>query len=268
VVLLALAVAEALSLHERPPRWKSADSLYDEIQAMAGAIAARGRDDMVGHITQRILRREFVGGPSKPPQGSHSLAAIDAQGQLVVATHSVAGLPWGDSGIFVDGIAVNSARLLQTPSDPPGERVHEALATQLVLDDGHPMFAATAMGSGLHGCLMQNTINVLAHGLDLRQAIDQDRWGFYDYDYQTFSATDAIQAEPFSPALLDHVIKIGQPLARADAAGRPYARRDQPQAGHAHAPTIGSWAAVGIDPETEERLAVTDPRLMGTTAAG
>ncbi|WAL64711.1 gamma-glutamyltransferase [Amycolatopsis cynarae] len=268
VVLLALAVAEALGLHERPPRWRSADSFYDEIQAMAGAIAARGQHDEVDDITQRIRRREFIGGPFEPPQGSHSLAAVDADGQLAVATHSVAGLPWGEAGIFVDGIAVNSARYLQPSATIPGDRVRETLATQLVLDNNRPVFAATAMGTGLHGCLMQNTVNVLAHGLDLHQAIDQDRWGFYDYDYQTGRATNAIQTEPFTPGLLDRVEEIGQPLARTDAAGRPYARRDKPQPGHTIAPTIGSWAAVAIDPGTEERLAVTEPRLMGTTTAG
>ncbi|MFD1044423.1 hypothetical protein ACFQ1S_01855 [Kibdelosporangium lantanae] len=168
--------------------------------------------------------------------------------------YSVAALPWGDTGITVGGIALNSGRYLQPAALTPGDRLPEGLAVQLVLDN--PTFAATAMGSGLHGCLLQNTINVLGHGLSLPDAVNQDRWGYYDIDYTTLKVTDAVQIEPFTPELLDGVEALGQPLARADTHGRPYTRRDKPRSGHAFPPAMGYWTAVD-----ETGVAVVDPRV-------
>jgi gamma-glutamyltranspeptidase/glutathione hydrolase len=254
VVLKALEVAEALDLHNRPPRWESPDSLYDEIQAMAGAITARHRGTSTDEIVDRITRRVPIGSPGEPPRGSHSVAARKDD-LMVVATHSVAALPWGDTGITVGGIALNSARYLQPAALTPGDRLPEGLAVQLVL--GNPTFAATAMGSGLHGCLLQNTVNVLGHGLSLPEAVTQDRWGYYTIDYTTLKVTNAVQVEPFTPELLDGVEALGQPLARADAQGRPYARRDKPRPGHVFPVTMGYWTAVD-----DTGVAVVDPRMF------
>ncbi len=126
----------------------------------------------------------------------------------------------------------------------------------MVFQDGRPLLADGGIGSGLLAANLQNTVNVLGHGLRWDESIASPRWGYFSFDIAAWKLGAAIQVEGFAPALLTGVEALGQPL------DRPH----RPGSGHATADT-GFWAAAGYDAETEEKLAVTDPRLMGLALA-
>lgn len=176
---------------------------------------------------------------------------------MVTATHTIEADSWGDTGLFVGGISLNSSAFQLMEARPrPGDRVMEPLSTYIALRDGRPLFAAGGIGSGLLAANLQNTINILGHGLDWNTSIAGPRWGYFAFDISTWSLGEAIQIEEFAPSLLTEVEALGQPLYRQSGNGL----------GHAWVDT-GFWTAVGCDAETGDRLAVTDPRLMGLALA-
>jgi len=276
-LLVALNIAEALDLHMRPPRWTSARSLYDEIHVGKWAMNAaalqidpttamkKARQDFT-RLLSKGSAREVAGqiraggeqGPDHPLVcGSHHVAAVDAFGNMVTATHTIEADSWGDTGLFVGGIALNSTAFQLMEARPhPGDRITEPLSCYIVLRDGRPLLAAGAIGSGLLAANLQNMVNIFGHGLDWDVSIAKPRWGYFAFDISTFSLGEAIQIEDFDPMLLTEVERLGQPLDR----------QDRRELGHAHA-DVGFWTAVGYDNATGGRSAVTDPRLMGLALA-
>lgn len=276
-LLLALNIAEALDLHDRPTRWEAAQSLYDEIQAGKCAMNAsvfqmdpetaseQARGEAARWLSKDFAREEARrirdgrnSGPDHPLVcGSHQVAAVDAAGNMGTATHTVEADSWGDTGLFVGGISLNSTAFQLMEARPrPGGRITEPLSNYMVFKDGRPLLAAGGIGSGLLAANLQNTINVLGHGLRWDESIASPRWGYFAFDIATWKLGTAIQVEGFAPALLTEVEALGQPLDRPDPSGLGHATAD-----------AGFWAAVGYDAGTEEKLAVTDPRLMGLALA-
>jgi gamma-glutamyltranspeptidase/glutathione hydrolase len=305
-LLFELNLAEALALHERPRREQSAQTMFDEIQAWKIAIDADTlklnpkaasaeqqaaiQQSLSKTYAQLVAQRIRTSRPEAPEEplilGSHQVAAIDAMGNMMTATHSIESDAWGDTGLFVGGISLNSSaflpNLVQATANPfrvsrqihterepqnterfydslylenhiePGQRVAEPLSCYIVLRNQQPCFIAGAVGSGVLGCNFQNTVNIVAHGLDLTSSIAANRWGYFDFDIATMRIGSAVQIEPFDDKLLDAVEVLGQPLARLNRreVGAPYA-------------DTGYWTAVGIDVTTNEKVSVTDPRLIG-----
>lgn len=276
-LLLALNVAEALDLHHRPTRWDSAQSLYDEIQAgkcamNAGVLqidpqtaSAQAREEFARWLSKDFAReaaqRIRAGRPSEPDHplvcGSHHVAAVDEAGNMVTATHTIEADSWGDTGLFVGGVSLNSTAFQLMKARPhPGDRITEALSNYLIFQDGRPLLAGGSIGSGLLASNLQNTINILGHGLDWNDSVAKPRWGYFAFDIATWTLGSAIQIEEFPRALLTEVEALGQPLDRQDRQGLGHAKAD-----------VGFWNAVGHDGESGEVLAVTDPRLMGLALA-
>jgi gamma-glutamyltranspeptidase/glutathione hydrolase len=276
-LLLALNIAEALNLHERPQRWDSAQSLYDEIQAGKCAMSTAGfqidpktASEETCVEFSRLLSKDFAleeaqriraGRKSQPDHplvcGSHHVAAVDEAGNMVTATHTIEADSWGDTGLFIGGISLNSTAFQLMEARPrPGDRITEPLSNYIVFKDGIPLFAAGGIGSGLLATNLQNTVNRLGHGLDWNVSIGRPRWGYFAFDIAAWRLGEEMQCEEFTPTLLAEVEALGQPLDR----------QDRHELGHAKA-DVGFWNAVGYDPETQNTLAVTDPRLMGLALA-
>jgi gamma-glutamyltranspeptidase/glutathione hydrolase len=276
-LLLALNIAEALDLHHRPRRDISARTLYDEIQA--GKCAMNATVFQIDPQTaseerrsefQRWLSKDFArekarqiraegGSGSEHPLvcGSHHVAAVDDAGNMVTATHTIEADSWGDTGLFVCGISLNSTAFQLMEARPrPGDRITEPLSTYIVFKDGQPCFAAGGIGGGLLAANLQNTVNVLGHSQGLNESIASPRWGYFAFDIATWRLGSAIQIEAFPPALLSEVEALGQPLDR----------QDRHELGHAHA-DVGFWTAAGFEEKTGDKVAVTDPRLMGLALA-
>lgn len=276
-LLLALNIAEALDLHSRPTRWASSRTLYDEIQAGKYAMNAapllldpRTAAPSALETFEALLTKDFARGVAQEIQsgrgdgphhplvcGSHHVAAIDPDGNMVTATHTIESDSWGDTGLFIGGVSLNSSAFQLMEARPrPGGRVVEPLSCYVVLRDGQPLLAAGGIGGGLLAANLQNTVNVLGHGLDLNTSISAPRWGYFAFDISTWTLGEAIQIESFEPAVLEEVETLGQPLDRHDS-GEP---------GHGPA-DVGFWTAVGYEGETGQKIAVTEPRLMGLALA-
>jgi gamma-glutamyltranspeptidase len=244
-----LNVAEALNLHARPRRDQSAQTFYEEMQILKAALASSSAPLMIhpsvsptdlqakiasllskdyGHEMAQIIRASPLEEPGEPfVHGSHQAVVIDADGNMLSVTHSMASSPWGDGGIFVGGIALNSAsyrwrmaqrRLQSQGYDPetllrPGDRLPEALSCYLVLHDGQPFFVAGAFSTGLLGCNFQNTVNVLAHGLSLEESIGTSRWGYIESSGQRERQLhERIGVEPFPETLLKEIEPLDNPF--------------------------------------------------------
>jgi gamma-glutamyltranspeptidase len=265
---VALNVAEALDLHRRPRRDHSGRVLYEEIRAegVAGQFAAFRRDP------QRVLSKAYaaeeasriraasgpVGGGS-PMHQTEKAGVVDGAGNVAVASHSISGDSWGETGLFVDGVALNSRGMqggrLRPAECRPGDRWHSSMCPYIVLRDGRPRFAAVVDGTSLLGCTLQNTVNVLGHGLDLAASIAAPRWGSRLGATVAGPLLPTRYVEAFDPAVLDAVERLGQPLSRGD----------DPR--YAYGNNAGFWLAVGPDGASGAWLAVTDPRLDGLALA-
>ena len=128
----------------------------------------------------------------------------------------------------------------------------------MVLRAAQPILAASAVGTGVSVCNFQNTINVAAHGMDLQRVIQSPRWSPPLADLTTFRGRAERLVEGFDEALLDEVERLGQPLVRQRGWYAPGVPTARPPDWYTDP---GYWTAVGI--QMGERVAVTEPRLMG-----
>ena len=265
-LLAALAVAEGLDLHRRPPRAESARVLYEEIQAEAFAgrqsaafFRAPGYARSKAAAAAEAARIRAANGPAggaPPTHQTEKVGAVDGAGNVAIAAHSLSGGSWGETGLFVDGVVLNSRGMQGGRPRPtvcrPGDRWPSYMCPYVVLRaDGGLRFAATVDGTALVGCNLQVTVNILAHDLDLAAAVAAPRWGSRLGVTVTGPLTDRRYVEAFDPAVLDDVERLGQPLARAD----------DPR--YAYGNNSGFWLAVGPADAGGEWMAVSDPRLAG-----
>src|SRR4030095_16228531 len=93
------------------------------------------------------------------PNHSAGVIAIDCDGIVACLLHTINAQLWGSTGIFVDGISIpDSANFQQQmiARTGPGKRLPETTNPLIVLKDGKPVLASTAVGSGLHQAMLQN----------------------------------------------------------------------------------------------------------------
>lgn len=275
--LVGLQVLEALGSHLVPPPWESADTLLQHIQVFKATMSVPGTmvdlriatedqrsafEQALSPVTakgiaENIQANKVLPGTGFPGTHSHNIVVVDSEGSIFTSTYTIHSDSWGDSGIVIDGISLNSTAMqLAFAPVPAGERIFEPLSAYIAFKDGKPRLASTVIGSGLMGCQLQNTENVLGRGMTLEASCAAPRYGFYELDVATMSMTDKVQVEPFDDEILDGVEHAGQPLLR----------KQYRWEGHAHADT-GYWAAIGIS-EDGEYESVVDPRLPGLSLAG
>ena len=147
---MLLNVAEAMGLHQCPPRTESGRTLDEETRvddqvtrdrfgllidpADASADERATLDYLLSRDNAARAAAQFrlsigAGLARAAEHGSHSVGAIDAAGNLLAATHTVYGDAWGDTGLFVGGIALNSSALQYTVKRPqPGGRLNDHLS--------------------------------------------------------------------------------------------------------------------------------------------
>jgi gamma-glutamyltranspeptidase/glutathione hydrolase len=311
LLLMGLGVAEALELHRRPPRECSGRTLFEEIQIdnhTQRSVRALGCDPRVASRAEaatirRLLSKEHAaeiaagiramrGGSSTvssaesvTPIGTDCIAIVDAHGNTVAAVHTITSGAWGDTGLFVGGVCLNSAAHQYGFRRPVGGRrlvTHAVL--YVFLRDGRPVLAAGASGAGAVACSHQNTINVIGRGHALGDSVAALRWGFHRVDPVTRANSRGRVVDPFDSAVLDDVERAGQPLIRE----LPWAPRHTPRLrrlqafvhrivaraqGRRGTPfprynfDTGQWCAVGVDAATGEKIGVADPRDGGLAVA-
>src|SRR5262249_33644781 len=185
---------------------------------------------------------------------SAGVVAVDAQGNVAAVLHSINGTIWGSTGIFVDGISIPDSASIQQgqiANIKPGDRLPEVTDPVIVLKDGKPYLASSSIGSGLHQTTMNNLVNVLDFGMDLKKSIDTPNFmgplaGNSLWDVQALAEGD------FDENLIRAVIAKGQAiklLSKTEA----MAQR-------------GYWVAIQIDAKTSKRVGVAPPGNNGCVA--
>jgi len=193
------------------------------------ALARRGlvtegptADALVAEVAQTIagrVRTDAAARPS-PRGGSHSSAVVvvDAEGNVVVGTHTIETLNWGE-GLFVGGIPLSTAG--ETAFDVPGAvtlaQRADPLSDTIVLEHGEPRAALAVYGSGLFPGDLQILDAVLARGLDAEEAVLEPRVGYVEVDAKrmTLDVTKRSVDPRFEDGLLCQLRERGFTLERS-----------------------------------------------------
>jgi gamma-glutamyltranspeptidase/glutathione hydrolase len=186
----------------------------------------------------------MVSQPPEDPAPHHSagIVAVDEQGNVACILHSINGILWGATGIFVDGISIPDSAVFQQRAIAdvgPGARLPESTNPLIVLKGGKPVLASTAIGSALHNVTIENLINILDFGMNPETAVNQPNTqgpflgsalnapGKPEYE------KEAIGQREFSQSVLDGVEARGQAIKLVDE----YSQR-------------GYWIGIQIDRNT------------------
>ena len=102
------------------------------------------------------------------------LVAIDKDGNMVSATHSVYGSTFA-TGLVVDGIAVNSGNDFPGNTAGPGHRVVSPFPPTMVAKGGKPWMAIGSPGLASRAIAI-TLVNRLGYDLPLEQAVDAPRF--------------------------------------------------------------------------------------------
>jgi gamma-glutamyltranspeptidase/glutathione hydrolase len=120
---------------------------------------------------------------SEPGTHSSSVIVVDSEGNVVVGTHTIETMNWGE-GLFVRGIPLSTAgpygfddalkAKLRMRIDP--------VSSTIVIKDGAPVVALSVYGTGLHPADVQVLDAVIARGADAEDAVLEPRVGYFSYD--------------------------------------------------------------------------------------
>jgi gamma-glutamyltranspeptidase/glutathione hydrolase len=184
---------------------------------------------------------------------SAGVVAVDARGNVAAVLHSINTIYWGSTGIFVDGISIPDSASIQQgriAKVKPGGRLPEVTDPVIVLKDGNPYLASSSIGSGLRQTTMNNLVNVLDFGMDLKKSIDTPN--FMGPPVGSAWDVEALAEGDFDEHLIRAVIAKGQAikfLSNAEARAQR-----------------GSWVAIQIDAKTGKLVGVAPPGLNGYVA--
>ena len=169
----------------------SAEAMAQLIEIMREQETARGgpftRELYRGGLARRLADEEFLSAAAGRIQGrlpelqrgTTHIAVVDGRGNAASLTASTG----AGSGVVVPGTGIQLNNMLgefdlaATGGHPrPGVRFTSGMAPSVVLREGHPRLVVGSAGSlRLRGAIMQIVINVVAHGLGVREAIEHPR---------------------------------------------------------------------------------------------
>ncbi|HEY1604580.1 MAG TPA: gamma-glutamyltransferase [Allosphingosinicella sp.] len=159
------------------------------------------------------------------PVGHHSasVVAVDRWGNVAALVHTSNTPLWGDTGLFVDGVAIPAPAGVNRPrleAIAPGARVPNDMAPLIVLRGGRPALAVAAIGTSL----MQETVRLVAGLLGPAGDLETNlRAPPLLLDLDHIGAPLAGRFEPvpegaYAPALVDALRRLGiavQPVPAA-----------------------------------------------------
>lgn len=194
--------------------------LHDRAVVSKGAASEPDVTAAAAEVTARV--RAGLAEPAPPPQkaGTHSSAVIvvDASGNIVVGTHTIETMNWGE-GLFVGGVPLSTAAPNSFDDATKAKlpvRI-DPLSSTLVFKDGAPVAALTVYGTGLHPADVQLLDAVIGRGLDAEDAVLEPRVGYFSYDHVSHAIDYAKNSvDPrFSPDLLCAIQERGFRLERS-----------------------------------------------------
>jgi gamma-glutamyltranspeptidase/glutathione hydrolase len=161
--------------------WLTNDAVLDDREALAEMLSP----EKTLPLWQTVQASQPMSTTVQPfPTHSTSLAVVDTDGFVIVGTHSINALPWGE-GIFVQGVPLTGGgRWFSTAA--PGEARGTPLSHHMVMRDGHLMFASSSWDSSLVEAEFQYLINAIDYDLPADEAASVPRFGYYPWSYTTF----------------------------------------------------------------------------------
>ncbi|MCP4659612.1 MAG: hypothetical protein GY856_29775 [bacterium] len=194
-------------------------------------------------------RAAYFGGNATAGSHSQAVIAIDEAGNIAAVLHSINTLSWGTTGIFVDGVSVPDSaafqqqRILETG---PGQRLPAGINPLIVLRDGRPFLASSAIGSGLFEETIQGVVNVLDYGMDPKKAQHVPTFRYPDSNEPSYPTR--VTRGDFSASLLDSVRAMGIPIVE-----------EAPE----EAEGFGYWIGAIIEPGSGRRIGATSNVFNG-----
>ena len=264
----ALNLARAARLHESPHWGSSAESLktavtiaqmifLDYLPAEVREAVYPGVDlspsarlttehaqKLWDLMAQGRLPFRFV---DAAPRHSDDVVAIDREGNIAAITHSSNTVMWGKTCINIDGISIPDAaahQQAQMARIRPGDRLPAPTETGILFKQGRPVLGFASMGSGLHHRSLQALLNVTAHGMSVREAIDAPDFFNSIIDPETHALTLSVPARRFPQEVLQ-------------ATGWAFRELDSE---HARFGGEGLWVAISRDPATRQLPAASHNR--------
>lgn len=206
---------KALSLMAQDERRKFLQDAQAPENAQITEVAAQRVIDAIKSASQSNKN-------TQSSESAHTAAviAIDENGDVAVVVHSLNGILWGTTGIFVDGVSIpdSAAFQQQVIADVGrGARLPNSMNPVIVLQHKKPVLASAAVGSGSQRVTVENLINILDFGMEPQLAIAQpNTLGPYlglvangpakpEYEKETFFKGE------FSETLLNDLSDRGQP---------------------------------------------------------
>jgi gamma-glutamyltranspeptidase / glutathione hydrolase len=153
--------------------------------------------------------RQFAPEPAGLPSTTH-ISVVDARGNAASLSASTG----CGSGVIVPGTGIHVNNMLgEEDLNPggregsPGNRLTSMMAPSIVLEDGRPRLVVGSAGSiRLRAAILQFVVNVLDHGLTVREAIEAPR---------VHLEGDALQLEGgIEPETADELESAGYKVAR------------------------------------------------------
>jgi gamma-glutamyltranspeptidase / glutathione hydrolase len=149
-------------------------------------------DELVAQSAAGVADRVRAKAATTPKAegGAHSSAVVvvDAQGNVVVGTHSIETLNWGE-GLFVGGVPLSTAGPINGDDAPSAtERVRaDPLSDTIVLDHGVPRVALGVYGTSLFPADIEVLDGVLLRGRSAEDAVLAPRVGSFQLDLTKMS---------------------------------------------------------------------------------
>jgi len=169
---------------------------------------------------------------------------------------------WGTTGIFVDGISIPDSAAYQQPQIArikPGDRLPDPTNPVIVLKNDKPYLASSCVNSAIHQTTMNNLVNVLDFGMDLKKSIDTPNF------MGPFLGSPSGGGPPLSQLYMELLAEgeFDEKMVKSVVA-KGQAIKLLPK--HQTLDQISYWVAIQIDPKTGKRIGVTTPLLNGESA--
>jgi gamma-glutamyltranspeptidase/glutathione hydrolase len=223
-ILIALGLALLERLPDAPAG--SAEAIANLVGVMREQTRARSgrfvadlrRGGLAGRLLERRalaaaverIRSDAPGSPEAAPAGGTThVSVVDARGNAASLSSSTG----SGSGVIVPGAAIHLNNMLgeyDLVSDGvphPGRRLTSMMAPTIVLGAQGPRLVVGSAGSiRLRGAIMQVIANVIAHGMDVAEAIDRPRVHLEEPHVHCEGG--------FDPAELDRLERLGYDVVR------------------------------------------------------
>lgn len=182
---------------------------------------------------QRQAREALVALAASGGGHSDAVVAVDPQGNVAAATHTINTVLWGATGLNVGGISIPDAACFQQDlirRAGPGVRLPDPTNPIIVTKDGDWVLAGSSIGAGLLENTLAVLVNVLDYGQDPYVALHAPQFSGSGLEQQALPDGD------FSAALVAALNARG-----GHAVLRPKAQLQ---------PSFGSWISIQRDPTT------------------